>query len=179
LQWLGQNVGLGSNFYQTGNLGNKTATEVMSELSEAFRTREHHLDVVKDVVYDLVKAICNIEGIKATDIVITPDDSIIEDINTRRTIKQLEVQQGLESKKGYLMEINGLTEEQALEKLEEINEEKMTTQEIFGFPTEENPNAAEEKQDRIEEAEEGNKKSDKKKEENEDKEEKEDEEKEE
>ena len=51
----------------------------------------------------------------------------------------MEVQQGLKSKKAYLMKHEGLTEKQAEKELQEINDEKMTNQEVFGFPTEEDP----------------------------------------
>ncbi len=139
LNWLSSNAGLGSNFYKFDGVSTKTATEVISENSEAFRTRSHHLINVNDVVYDLVRAICHIEGIDASDITITPDDSIIVDKNAERTLDLMEVQQGLKSKKAYLMKHEGLTEKQAEKELQEINDEKMTNQEVFGFPTEEDP----------------------------------------
>ena len=139
LNWLSSNVGLGSNFYKFDGVSTKTATEVISENSEAFRTRTHHLINVNDVVYDLVRAICHIEGIDASDITITPDDSIIEDKNAEKTLALMEVQQGLKSKKSYLMKYEGLTEKQAEKELQAINDEKLTNQEVFGFPTEENP----------------------------------------
>lgn len=149
LNWLSSNVGLGSNFYKfDGSAVYKNEEEVMSENSEAFRTRTHHLINVNDVVYDLVSAICHIEGIKTNDIIITPDDSIIENKNAKKTMALMEVQQGLKSKKSYLMEFEGLSEEQAEEELEKINEEKMSNQELFGFPAEEKPTENKEKEDK-------------------------------
>ena len=149
LNWLSSNVGLGSNFYKfDGSAVYKNEEEVMSENSEAFRTRTHHLINVNDVVYDLVSAICHIEGIKTNDIIITPDDSIIENKNAKKTMALMEVQQGLKSKKSYLMEFEGLSEEQAEEELEKINEEKMSNQELFGFPAEEKPTGNKEKEDK-------------------------------
>ena len=38
-----------------------------------------------------------------------------------------------------LMKHEGLTEKQAEKELQEINDEKMTNQEVLGFPTEEDP----------------------------------------
>lgn len=137
LNWLSSNVGLGENYYKFDGVSVKTATEVISENSKAFRTRTRHLINVNDVVYDLVRAICHIEGIDASDIVITPDDSIITDKNAEKTLALMEVQQGLKSKKSYLIKFEGMTEQQAQEELDKINEEKMTNQEVFGFPTEE------------------------------------------
>lgn len=98
LNWLSSNVGLGENYYKFDGVSVKTATEVISENSKAFRTRTRHLINVNDVVYDLVRAICHIEGIDASDIVITPDDSIITDKNAEKTLALMEVQQGLKSK---------------------------------------------------------------------------------
>lgn len=137
LNWLSSNVGLGENYYKFDGVSVKTATEVISENSKAFRTRTRHLINVNDVVYDLVRAICHIEGIDASDIVITPDDSIITDKNAEKTLALMEVQQGLKSKKSYLIKFEGMTEQQAQEELDKINEEKMTNQEFFGFPTDE------------------------------------------
>lgn len=137
LNWLSSNVGLGENYYKFDGVSVKTATEVISENSKAFRTRTRHLINVNDVVYDLVRAICHIEEIDASDIVITPDDSIITDKNAEKTLALMEVQQGLKSKKSYLIKFEGMTEQQAQEELDKINEEKMTNQEVFGFPTDE------------------------------------------
>ena len=133
LNWLTENVGLGSNYYKFDGTGVKTATEVISENSQAFRTKKHYEIVVNDCIYDLVKAVCELEGIKTNKITIIPDDSIIEDKNAEMTRAQLEVSQGLRSKKSYLMDIKGMTEQEAEEELTKIQEEKMSNQEAFGF----------------------------------------------
>ena len=135
LNWLTENVGLGSNYYKFDGTGVKTATEVISENSQAFRTKKHYEIVVNDCIYDLVKAVCELEGIKTNKITIIPDDSIIEDKNAEMTRAQLEVSQGLRSKKSYLMDIKGMSEEEAEEELQKIQEEKMSNQEAFGFTT--------------------------------------------
>lgn len=138
LDWLSSNVGLGGNFYKFDGKSAKTATEVISENSDAFRTKEHYSIIVNDVVYDLVKVICEMEGIKTNKITIVPDDSIIEDKNTKQLRAQQEVTAGLRSKKSYLMNIKGMTEQEAEEELQRINEEKMSNQEAFGIiPSEE------------------------------------------
>ena len=123
--------------------GTKTATEVMSENSQAFRTKVHYQTIVNDCVYDLVQAVCELEGIKTNKITIIPDDSIIEDKNAEMTRAQLEVSQGLRSKKSYLMDIKGMSEDEAEEELQKIQEEKMSNQEAFGF-TPNNNNGEEE-----------------------------------
>lgn len=138
LNWLSENVGLGSNYYKFDGAGTKTATEVISENSQAFRTKEHYQIIVNSNVEDLVKAVCELEGIKTNNITITPDDSIIEDKDKETTRAQMEVTQGLRSKKSYLMDIKGMSEEEAEEELAKIQEEKMSNQEAFGFTTDSN-----------------------------------------
>lgn len=133
LNWLTENVGLGSNYYKFDGSGTKTATEVISENSQAFRTKEHYQTIINNNVYDLVKAVCELEGIKTNKITITPDDSIIEDKNAEITRAQSEVAQGLKSKKSYLMETKGMSEEEAEEELARIQKEKVSNQEAFGF----------------------------------------------
>ena len=138
LNWLSSNTGLGSNFYKFDGTSTKTATEVISENSEAFRTKEHYEIIVNDAVYDLVKVICEMEGIKTNKTTIVSDDSIIEDKNTEQLRAQQEVNAGLRSKKSYLMDIKGKTEQEAEEELKKIQEEKMSAQEAFGIiPSEE------------------------------------------
>lgn len=133
------NLGLGSNYFRFDGSGLKTATEVISENNKAFRTKTHHDIIINDGVYDLVKAICSMVGIQSNDINIVSDDSIIEDKNTEKMQAQQEVQQGLMSKKAYLMDINGMTEKEAEDMLLEIENEKKSNQEAFGFPVEETP----------------------------------------
>ena len=138
LNWLSENVGLGSNYYKFDGAGTKTATEVISENSQAFRTKEHYQIIINACVEDLVQAVCELEGIKTNKITIIPDDSIIEDKNAEMTRAQLEVSQGLRSKKSYLMDIKGMSEEEAEEELQKIQKEKISNQEAFGFTTNSN-----------------------------------------
>ena len=135
LDWLSANVGLGGNFYKFDGNSTKTATEVISENSEAFRTKVHYDIITNDVIYDLVKVICEMEGINSNTIKIIPDDSVIEDKNRERLVAMQEVSTGLRSKKSYLTEIKGMTEKEADEELKKIADEKMSNQEAFGFDT--------------------------------------------
>lgn len=151
LDWFADNIGLGAGWFKFDGSSLKTATEVISQDNKAFRTREHHLITIIEVVTSLVNAICDIEGIDNSEIKITPDDSIIIDKNTKKTTDMMEVQQGLMSKKEYLMENKGMTEEQALKELEEINEEKQSNQDLFGFNTSNNNKEDEEKKEDKEE----------------------------
>ena len=143
LNWLSENVGLGSNYYKFDGAGTKTATEVISENSQAFRTKQHYQIIVNACVEDLVRAVCELEGIKTNKVTITPDDSIIEDKDKEIARAQLEVAQYLRSRKSYLMDIKGMSEDEAEEELTKIQEEKMSNQEAFGF-TPNNNNGEEE-----------------------------------
>ncbi len=136
LNWLSENVGLGSNFYKFDGAYTKTATEVMSENSQAFRTKTHYQTIVNDCVYDLVQAICELEGIKTNKITIISDDSIIEDKNAEMTRAQMEVTAGLRSKKSYLMDIKGMSEQEAEQELQRIAEESQNNIDMFGFEEE-------------------------------------------
>src|SRR5690606_23505680 len=82
LNYLSAGLGLGAGFYKFDGNSLKTATEVISENSEAFRTKKTYESVIKDVVYDLVKAICQLENINTKSINVVFSDNIVEDENT-------------------------------------------------------------------------------------------------
>ncbi len=139
LSWLSSNLGLGADFYKFNgkSLVTKTIKEVMSENSEAFRTKVHHQLIVDDVIHDLVSVICELEGIKTNEISIIHDDSIIEDKDSEQVKAQQEVTAKLRSRKDYLINIRGMTEQEAEKQLQEIDNEQKSNSELFGFPQEE------------------------------------------
>lgn len=141
LSWLSAGLGLGANFWKFDGVSVKTATEVISEDSEAYKTRQHHLINVNDVVYDLVYAICELEEIKTNSIAVIPDDSIIEDKNTIQVRAMSEVAQGLMSKTTYLTKIKGMSDDEAQAEIDSINNEKQSNQEMFGFTNKEDSTA--------------------------------------
>lgn len=132
LNWLSDNLGLGSGYWKFDGDQVRTATEVISENSKAYRTREHFAIILLDVVYDLVRVICNLNGIETKNITITLDDSIIEDKDAIRLKDMQEYTAGLLSKKQYLLN-RGYNEKQVENMIKEINEEKMSNQDAFGF----------------------------------------------
>ena len=81
LNYISSGVGLGQNYYNFDGQGVKTATEVVSENSDTYRTKKHHELMINDCLYDLIKAICFLENIPYKSINIVFDDSIIEDEN--------------------------------------------------------------------------------------------------
>ena len=60
-------------------------------------------------------------------------DSVLMDTEKEQVLQMQEVNAGLRSKLKYIMFRYGLTEEQALKELTRIQEEKMSSQEAFGF----------------------------------------------
>ncbi len=136
LNWLSSGVGLGQNFYKFDGKEVKTATEVISENSDTFRTREHHWLIIHDAIYDLVKAVCELEGIQTKSISIISDDSIIEDKNAKELRAMQKVSQGLSSKKKFLIDVEGMTEDEAQKELQEIANEKQSNAEMFGVKEE-------------------------------------------
>ena len=122
LNYLSAGVGLGQDFYSFDKDGLKTATEVVSDKSDTFRTKQHHQIIIKDAIYDLVKSILFLLNIES-DITIVFDDSIIEDENARidRGLKLFAA--GVLSKETFMIEYLGLTEEQTQEEMAKLKDE--------------------------------------------------------
>lgn len=122
LNYLSAGVGLGQNFYEFNGQSVKTATEVISENSDTFRSKENHQIIVKDVLYDLVKSICFLEGISSKYIQITFDDSIIEDKNAEKKQALIEYNAGLIDKVEYFVRAYNIEEIEAIQKVKAMEE---------------------------------------------------------
>lgn len=116
----------------------KTATEVISEQSKTFKSKQSHEIIIEAGIIDLIESILAIAELydlhSATEeyeISVSFDDSIAED-KAAEIDKQVQlVQAELQSKKRAIMKIFGVTEDEAREIITEINEEqKMATPEI-------------------------------------------------
>ena len=120
LNYLSAGVGLGQNYYSFDSAGLKTATEVVSENSDTYRTKVHHQIIIKDVLYDLIKSVCFLEGIETKNINIVFDDSIIEDKNAEieRGLKLLD--KNLISKETFMTKYLGYDETQVKEEKAKI-----------------------------------------------------------
>ena len=81
LNWLSANVGLGNEFYNFNGGALKTATEVISENSDTFRTKRSNEIMLEGALRGLIKAVMELSGvvIQDKDITIVFDDSIIND----------------------------------------------------------------------------------------------------
>ena len=58
LNWFSSALGFGEEFYKFDGTGQATATEIISQNDDAFRTKQVYETVIRDVIIDLVKSIC-------------------------------------------------------------------------------------------------------------------------
>ena len=126
LNYLSAGVGLGNEFYKFDGKGLKTATEVVSENSDTYRTMIQHRIPIYDCLYDLIATICELEGIKYSEISINLDDSIIEDTDKIRQQALSEYNTKLISKAEYFRKTRKLEDESAIKFVKQMNEEIQT-----------------------------------------------------
>lgn len=138
LNILGNKVGFGENHYHFDGKTLSTATAVVSSNSKMFR-RKKKLEIgYESSIYDLIKALCYASSvfgkmsIDTEDMVITFDDSIIEDKEAESNRAFREVNAGLISKVEYRMKIFGETKEVAEEKIKSIAEETPSVEDLLG-----------------------------------------------
>lgn len=143
LNILGNKVGFGENHYHFDGTNLSTATAVVSSNSKMFR-RKKKLEIgYESAIYDLIQAICYASSkygkynIDTEDMVITFDDSIIEDKEAESNRAMREVSQGLISKVEYREKIFGETTEIAEENIRKINEEDPSVEDLVGGNNEE------------------------------------------
>lgn len=122
LNWYASSLGFGETFYKMGTGGQATATEILSEDSDAWRTKQTYEVMIRDVVFDIVKAICYLEGIQIT------DDEIQVEFDYSRFQNEKEdyineIAAGIRSKTGYLMKFYDMSEEEAKAELNRVNNE--------------------------------------------------------
>ena len=139
LNLLSSKVGFGNERYKFDGQAIQTATGVISENSDMFRTIKKHEQVLESCLITIIKAIAYAstvfgnQTIDVSKITIDFDDSIIEDKGAEQVRAMQEVSQGLRSKVSYMTKYEGMNEEQAQKELETIQQEKMSNQEAFGF----------------------------------------------
>ena len=139
LNMLSAKVGFGNDRYKFDGNTIQTATGVISENSDMFRTLKKHEQVLESSLKTIITAVAYAsstftkEKIDASEITIDFDDSIIEDKGAQRVSAQQEVTAGLRSKLDYLQNIRGFGKEQAEQELQRIQDEKISNQEAFGF----------------------------------------------
>jgi A118 family predicted phage portal protein len=141
LNILAMQIGFSAGSFTFDGTGVKTATEVVSENSKTFRTKQGHETIIEAGLQELIEVIVQVAelyeiftGPEEYEVTVTFDDSIAED-QTAEINKQIQlVTNGLTSKKKAIMKIHGLTEEEAERLLKEIREEQQTaTAEAIDF----------------------------------------------
>lgn len=140
LSWYSGAIGLGSDYYKVDGKGNATATEILSEDDEAFRTKQIYETMIKDVIIDLVKSICYLENIEISEdeIEITMDYSRFENQSATQARLEREVAKGITSKVEYRMKVYGETEEIAKQKIADIETNEPSVDDLLGTRDENN-----------------------------------------
>lgn len=139
LNILSSKVGFGQERYKFDGQALQTATGVISENSDMFRTIKKHEQMLEDSLITIIKAIAYASTtfgntkIDASVVTIDFDDSIIEDRGAEKVRAMQEVAQDLRSKESYMKNYRNLNEQQVQDELQKIQEEKMSNQEAFGF----------------------------------------------
>ncbi len=139
LNILSAKVGFGQERYQFDGKSIQTATGVISENSDMYRTIKKHEQVLENSLKTMIKSMAyasstfTVNKIDASEITIDFDDSVIEDKGAEQVRAQQEVVAGLRSKQDYIKQIRGLGEKEAQEELDRIQQEKMSNQEAFGI----------------------------------------------
>lgn len=142
LQRIEFNVGLAYGTLSEPNIVDKTATEIKSSKQRSYATvskmQENLQKALENLVYamDVLTTLYNLAPQGNYEISFNWDDSLVVDTEKEQILQMQEVNAGLRSKVKYMMFRYGLTEQQALEELERIKQEKMNTQEAFGFSEE-------------------------------------------
>lgn len=124
LNLLSFKCGFGTQYYRFERGTVATATQVISENSDMYRTIRKHEIILEDVLKDLIRCIIRL-GITAnvpnlninTDITIDFDDSIIEDKQSERQEDRQDVAMGVMSPEEYRAKWYGETVEIAAQKL--------------------------------------------------------------
>lgn len=124
LNLLSFKCGFGTQYYRFERGTVATATQVISENSDMYRTIRKHEITLEDALKDLIHCIirlgqtANVPGlVLETDITVDFDDSIIEDKQTERQEDRQDVAMGAMSLEEYRAKWYGETEEVAAQKL--------------------------------------------------------------
>lgn len=139
LNWYSSALGFGEEFYKFDGGGQATATEIISQNDDAFRTKQVYETIIKDTIIDLVKSVCYLEGIELSEneIEITMDYSRFENQTATQARLEREVSRGITSKVEYRMKVYNETEEIARQKIAEIEENEPSIDDLLGNDEEE------------------------------------------
>lgn len=123
LNMLSVKCGFGLNHYKFENGNIQTATQVISENSDMYRTINKHEIILRDVLEELIRIIARLGRVigvgtdPETEIVVEFDDSIIEDKQSERQSDRQDVSMGAMGLAEYRAKWYGETEEEAARKI--------------------------------------------------------------
>lgn len=145
LNLLSQAVGFGSDGFKWDVGGVTTATQVISQNSEMFRTIKKHEAMLKDTLIDMARGLLYVEaefaGDKAikvnAEITVDFDDSIIEDTAEIKRQAMLELNVGLISMTEYYRQVYKLGDQQAEKYAQQMLQERVA--EMQAIPVQEEP----------------------------------------
>ena len=133
------NVGLAYGTLSEPAYSDKTATEIKTSKQRSYVTVSRMQDNLQTALEDLLYAM----NVLATLYNLSPSrdyqatfdwgDNVLTDTEREQTLQMQEVNANLRSRLKYIMFRYGMTEKQAQEELDRIQQEKMNNQEAFGF----------------------------------------------
>lgn len=131
LNLFAMQTGFSSGTFTFDGQSMKTATEVVSEQSKTFKSKQSHEIIVEAGLQELIAsiiAIAELYGLFSApddyEVTIAFDDSIASDEGTEINKQTQLVAAGLQSKRRAIMKVQGVTEEEARAILQEIMEEE-------------------------------------------------------
>ncbi len=133
LNLLAMQIGFSAGSFTFDGQGVKTATEVVSENSKTFRTKQSHEIIVEEAIKELVEIIGQVAELYGFfnmpddyEVTVTFDDSVAQDKNADALYWVQLVSSGLASKQMAIQRVHGLTKEEATALLKEIQQEQQT-----------------------------------------------------
>lgn len=132
LNLLALQVGFSQNAFTFNGNSMKTATEVVSENSKTFRTKQSHENVIEQSIDDLIRVIDDVAFLYGIynvtseyDVTVTFDDSIAQDRTSDIQEQILLVGSGLQSKIRAIRKIYGVNDDEAALIYQEIRDESL------------------------------------------------------
>jgi len=142
LDLISMKTGFSSGSFSFDGRSVKTATEVVSENSKTFRTKQSHENIIESALTELVEVIVQLAELYGIftrpadgwEVTVAFDDSIAED-QTSEIGKQVQMLSNkVTTRKKAIMKLHGLSEKEAEQLLKEINAENATaTAEAIDF----------------------------------------------
>lgn len=141
LNLLAMQIGFSSGTFSFDGKSMKTATEVVSENSKTFRTKQSHENVIEAGIQELIECIVQLAelynifpGAAKYEVTVSFDDSVADDKTSEIDRQMSLVSSRLTSRKKAIMKIHGFSEAEAEDLMKEIGaENKTATAEAIDF----------------------------------------------